>query len=108
MWWTSTSSVTAVVRLSSQALQDLDGTTDPVLAGGYVKMTLLDPHPANNAYGLASFNGPFGVLVAGPALIAFQAAAHDPQVVIPPNVDAWDDIYQNTPSSSAFGRTASP
>ncbi len=89
----------------SQALQDLDGTTDPVLAGGYVKMTVLDPHPANNQYGLASFSStsPFASLVLMPALSAFQTAADDPQVVIPSNVDSWDDVYQQTPSTSAFG-----
>ena len=89
----------------SQALQDLDGTTDPVLAGGYVKMTVLDPHPANNQYGLASFSStsPFASLVAMSALSAFQTAADDPQVVIPSNVDSWDDVYQHTPSTSAFG-----
>ena len=91
----------------SQALQDLYHTAGPGLAGGYVKMTLLDPHPANNDEGLASVNGTFGSLVAGPYLAIFQAAAQDPQVVIPPNVDAWDDIYQNTPSSSAFGMSLS-
>ena len=31
----------------TQALQDLVGTTDPRLAGGYFKLTLLDPHPAH-------------------------------------------------------------
>src|SRR5207249_11553918 len=31
----------------SQALQDLAGTTIPELQGGFKRMTMLDPHPAN-------------------------------------------------------------
>ena len=34
----------------SQALQDLDGETDPILDGGYKTMIMLDPHPANVRY----------------------------------------------------------
>ena len=92
----------------SQALQDLYGTTDTALAGGYVKMTLLDPHPANNAYGLASFSttSPFASLVARSVLSSFQQSANDPQVIIPPNVDAWDDVYQQTLASPGFDLTS--
>lgn len=89
----------------SRALQDLNGTKDPVLAGGFVKMTLLDPHPANNDYGPRSLRQGSNVAanIFGPDLAAFQDGADDPPVVIPSNVDSWDDIYQNTPASSAFG-----
>ncbi len=34
----------------SEVLQDLVGTNDPALRGGYMQMTLLDPHPANLSF----------------------------------------------------------
>jgi hypothetical protein len=87
----------------SQALQDLLGTTDPALAGGYKTMTLLDPHPANNSFAAqtASFGSNFfAQRVVKPAYVAFQAAAADPQVVIPPNVDQADLYFQHTPAQA--------
>jgi hypothetical protein len=85
----------------SQALQDLDGTTDSVLAGGYKAMTMLDPHPANNSYATqtASF-GSFSQPVVEPVYRAFQFATRDPQVLIPPNVDQVNLYYQHTPASA--------
>ena len=71
----------------SEALQDLAGTTDPALRGGYMEMTLLDPHPANLAFSQfswVSFLPPandFATLV-----VLFEILAHDPQVVVPSNV----------------------
>ena len=56
-WWTSTSSATvAATVVVSQVLQDLVGTNDPALHGGYLQMSLLDPHPANNLFGQFSLD----------------------------------------------------
>lgn len=71
----------------SEVLQDLNGTSDPALRGGYLEMTLLDPHPANLSFSkfswdfLVPLSNDFAVLSA-----AFEMLALDPQVVVPPNV----------------------
>ncbi len=89
----------------SQALQDLDGTTFPALAGGFKKMTLLDPHPANNGYSKPDYSAGSDRL--SRALVRIyrwlQAHMQDPQVIIPPNVDEADLYYQHSPAS-AFPR----
>ncbi len=87
----------------SRALQDQVGTTDPALAGGYVQMTLLDPHPASNAFSQLSFI-PFSRLSLATALgvSAFQALAQDPQVVVPPDVMQAQLFYQDTPAGHFF------
>jgi hypothetical protein len=85
----------------SQALQDLVGTTDTTLAGGYKLMTLLDPHPANNSYQMQDYSA--GTDLFSQFLVSLyhtvQGDMQDPQVVIPPNVDYVQDIYQQTPAS---------
>lgn len=71
----------------SEVLQDLVGTNDPALRGGYMQMTLLDPHPANNLYGQFSWLPTVQVADEFAALVfLFQALTKDPQVVVPPNV----------------------
>jgi hypothetical protein len=87
----------------SRALQDLVGTTDPALAGGYLEMTLLDPHPANNLFGPFSFL-PSSKLshTAALGVVVFQALAQDPQVVVPPDVMQTQLFYQNTPAGNPF------
>jgi hypothetical protein len=92
----------------SQALGDLVGTTDPVLAGGYKLMTVLDPHPGNNTFFQPGYSQGPGLLaaVAAVTLIAGESATQDPQVVIHSNVDAVQDYFQHTPAS-AFLRTSS-
>ena len=89
----------------SQALQDLDGTTFPALAGGFKKMTLLDPHPANNGYSKPDYSAGSDRL--SRALVRIyrwlQAHMQDPQVIIPPNVNEADLYYQHSPAS-AFPR----
>jgi hypothetical protein len=78
----------------SQALQDLVGTQDPALTGGYFRMTMLDPHPANNSAVRLSASTPIGwILAAG--TILFQAAANDPDVAVPTNVKEVDLYYQH-------------
>jgi hypothetical protein len=87
----------------SRALQDQVGTTDPALAGGYMQMTMLDPHPANNSFSQFSFV-PFSRLSIAAALgvAAFQALTQDPQVVIPPDVMQAQLFYQDTPAGHIF------
>jgi hypothetical protein len=87
----------------SRALQDLVGTSDPALEGGYLQMTLLDPHPASNRFSQFGFL-PFSKLsvAAGLATLLFQALARDPQVVIPPDVMQAQLFYQDTPAGQFF------
>jgi hypothetical protein len=87
----------------SQTLQDLQGTTDPALRGGYLQMTMLDPHPASN------LDGPFSWVPGNPQSTAiaeltflFQALAHDPQVIVPSNVAKAEDFNQQTPAGQLF------
>jgi hypothetical protein len=80
----------------SKVLQDLVGTTDPALRGGFMEMTLLDPHPANNAFSQFSFL-PFGEAFA-PVVTLFQALTLDPQVIVPSNVDQVFDFDEQSPA----------
>jgi hypothetical protein len=72
-------------------------------AGGFIKLTLLDPHPAvNTAVPYYSFsNGPIGSL-AQTDFVAFQAAANDPPLTIPAGVNSTEVFYQQTPVTSAI------
>jgi hypothetical protein len=83
----------------SETLQNLVGTTDPALRGGYMKMTLLDPHPANNLYGQFSWLlSNESADQAAAAIFVFQALARDPQVIVPPNVMQTQLFDQQTPA----------
>jgi hypothetical protein len=85
------------------ALKALVANPYPAIAGGYVKLTLLDPHPANNfngtAHGYDAANGPIGHFLERQYL-ARQDKTLDPQVTIPANVDEVEDYYQQTPASA--------
>jgi pimeloyl-ACP methyl ester carboxylesterase len=75
----------------------------PPLSGGFLELTLLDPHPARNgpvAYESYS-NGPIGTL-AQMDLSAFQAAANDPPLTIPAGVDRTQIFFQQTPVRDAL------
>jgi hypothetical protein len=87
----------------SRAAQDLNGTTDPALRGGFLQMTLLDPHPANNRFGFFSV-APSNSQALDDAIatILFQLVARDPQVVIPSNVQQAELFYQQTPDPNTF------
>ena len=85
----------------SEALQTLAGTTDPALRGGYMQMTLLDPHPANNLYGhFSAIPNVDPVDQLAGLVILFQGIAQDPQVVVypPSNVMQVQDFYEQTPA----------
>ncbi len=86
-----------------QTLQALAGTNDPALRGGYLQMTLLDPHPANNLYG--QFNWEFLNADAdsfAELMILFQALTQDPQVVVPPNVAQVQVFDEQTLAGQLF------
>lgn len=81
----------------SRALQDLSG----VLVGSYVEVTLLDPHPANNADGtFVSDNGSLAGHQFVSSYTDFQAKAQDPEIVLPAHTGilAVDAYYQQTPA----------
>ncbi len=83
----------------SEVLQDLVGTIDPALQGGYMQMTLLDPHPANTAFSqfsVASFLPEASAVAA--FVTDFENATQDPQVVIPSNVKQVQVFDQQTPA----------
>ena len=83
---------------------DLLGASEPELAGGYMKMTLLDPHPASNSGSIWTKQNPgygyaknaIGRAALNGLVIPFQNAADDPNVVVPPNVKSVELFYQNT------------
>jgi hypothetical protein len=82
----------------SQALQHLGEFLPEQVQHGYWKMTLLDPHPANNMYGRnGSFAGPDKALI--PFYLAFQGIVNDPPVVVPARVNLAEILWQKTPCS---------
>jgi hypothetical protein len=83
----------------SEVLQSLVGTSDPALRGGYMEMTLLDPHPANPAFSqfsAASFL-PGGNQLAE-FVTAYELLTRDPQVIVPSNVEQTQEFDQQTPA----------
>jgi hypothetical protein len=83
----------------SETLQDLVGTNDPALRGGYMQMTLLDPHPANNLFGHFSWVPAIQVSDDLAALtLLFQELTRDPQVLVPSNVMQAQLFDQQTPA----------
>ncbi len=102
------------------AMLDLQSAAalDPALVGSYKVLTLLDPHPANgqspSSYGNVNNIASAGVLGAGEAAAGafalagntvFAAAAADPNIVIPTNVNEVQEIYQQTASSDFTSRS---
>jgi hypothetical protein len=84
----------------SEVLQDLVGTNDPALRGGYLEMTLLDPHPANSRFSKFSWDPFIPIANEFAALVvAFEFLAHDPQVVVPSNVQQTQLFDQQTPAA---------
>jgi hypothetical protein len=83
----------------SQVLQDLVGTSDPALRGGYMQMTLLDPHPANPFISMSNWDtfiplaNDLAVLV-----ISYELVVLDPRVVVPPNVMQTQLFDEQTPA----------
>jgi probable HAF family extracellular repeat protein len=76
----------------------------PQLEHGYLKMTLLDPHPAHLQYG---FNADFAPTRFGDFLKSgyslFEDEVRDPPVIVPSRVNEVDIYYQKTPTSDLTG-----
>ncbi len=79
-------------------------TNVPPLQGGFLKLTLLDPHPARNeAVPYVSVSsGPIGQLALKPFL-RFQALANDPALLIPANVQQTEVFSQHAKVQNAAG-----
>ena len=89
--------------LVSRVAAMADTAFDPQVQHGFLKLTLLDPHPTHNGavpYYSAS-TGPLGRL-SERYFLAFQAAANDPPLTIPSNVDQAEVFYQQTPATMAY------
>ncbi len=86
--------------VNSQALLKMNQAGLPAnVRAGYLKMTMLDPHAANNAARGPQYSvgeGPLGWL-AKQAINAYQSRAQDPLVVVPPNVQSAEVFFQHTP-----------
>jgi hypothetical protein len=91
--------------VSSLAMQSLTSSPQmPQLQHGFFKMTLMDPHPANQKYGLnADFSPDFDGLVFLAGYTWFEAQVHDPDVQVPSRVNAVEELYQETPTSLFSG-----
>jgi hypothetical protein len=83
----------------SEVLQDLVGSNDPALRGGYMQMTLLDPHPANPLFSQFSFIPNISVAQDFAVLVfVVELLMRDPQVVVPANVLGVQEFDQQTPA----------
>jgi hypothetical protein len=72
---------------------------DPVFTGGYIKATLLDPHPGNNYDRSMNFYDALVDEVGQAAVTEYQRQQdifQDPQVVVPNNVMEVEVYYQHT------------
>jgi hypothetical protein len=87
----------------SEVMQQLVASTIPQLQHGYLKMTLLDPHPANRgvdplvgmAYGEnADFSSGLGTLLVEPSYNTFEDAVDDPPVEIPGRVNEVEEYWE--------------
>jgi hypothetical protein len=93
--------------VNSMAVQLLNKTNQwtPGLKAAYLKMTILDPHPANNSrpgpqYSVS--NGILGAIARG-EINAFQSKAKDPPAFVPSNVQDAEVFYQHTPVHESGG-----
>jgi hypothetical protein len=72
-----------------------------VIKGSYIRMTMLDPHPATNYRGKVYYSA--GVvataLTAKGSYLAFQAVANDPRVVVPRAVNSVEVVAVHRCSS---------
>lgn len=91
----------SVVALASAGLANA-GIPVP-LASGYVKLTLLDPHPSRNDgfRNESASEGPMGRL-ALKSYRNFQAATNDPALTVPANADYAEVLYQRTQYDQVF------
>lgn len=78
-------------------------TSSPPLQGGYLKLTLLDPHPTVNTIppNYSSSSGPIGTYTAT-LFVRFQSLANDPPLTIPVNVDGAEVFFQHANVTQAI------
>jgi hypothetical protein len=95
---------TVINSLVVQRLNKQDAWT-PGMKAGFLEMTMLDPHAANNGVRGQQYsvsNGLLGLFARG-EINAFQSKAKDPAVVVPPNVMEAQVFYQHTPVRESGG-----
>lgn len=90
--------------VNTLGLLNLERTAGPGLKAGYLKETLLDPHPASNLVPgqMSASRSLVGDLAYG-MVRDFQAKAKDPVVFIPAGVDEVEVFYQRTKASDSHG-----
>lgn len=92
--------------VNSQAISILNQNGWPrVSREGYLKLTMLDPHAANNAVKGQQYSVSENLLgwIARNYINDFQSRAVDPPVFVPKNVDSAEVYYQHTPVSQTYG-----
>ena len=92
--------------VNSQAILRLNAEGWPANAkAGYLKVTMLDPHAANNAVQGKQYSVSNGVLgfIAKQTINDYQSKAKDPLPVVPSNVQDAEVFYQHTPVRLTFG-----
>lgn len=85
--------------VNTRAAQLLRFKQSPNIAAGYLKMTMLDPHAANNSAPghQYSVNNSFMGKLAKWTIDNFQRAAVDPYASVPRNIDDAEVFWQHTP-----------
>lgn len=90
--------------VNSEALLQLNRQgMSPALNAGYKKVTMLDPHAANNNLAAKQYSvsgGLFGWL-ARQEINKFQSKAKDPLPVVPANTNEAEVFFQHTPAKKA-------
>ena len=92
--------------VNSEAILRLNADGWPANAkAGYLKVTMLDPHAANNAFPGKQYSVAGGLLgtIARSQINAYQSKAKDPLPVVTDNVQDAEVFYQRTPVDQTFG-----
>ena len=95
--------------VNSLAILRLNGTSWPrSCEAGYLKVTMLDPHAANNGVAGQQYSVSNGLLgwIAKMSIDATSRGPRTRAVVVPDNVDDAEVFYQHTPVSEAARPTA--
>jgi hypothetical protein len=91
--------------VNSQAILALNTYGWPAnLKAGYLKVTMLDPHAANNNITAKQYSVSNGLLgyIARSEINAYQSRAKDPLPVVTSNVQDAEVFYQHTPVRQTF------
>ncbi len=92
--------------MNSQAILALNAQGWPAnAAAGYLQVTMIDPHAANNAFESQQYsvsNGPLG-LIAKTEINSYQSKAQDPMPVFTSNVQGAYVFFQQTPVRLTYG-----